>query len=371
MIIRRYVWREILQAFGGVIAVLLLVYVSNRFVKFLAEAAAGEMSAGVIFELVALKLAENISLLLPLALYVAVLLGLGRLYRDSEVIALAAGGSGVSRLASVVSVIGLAGAVLVGTLSLAVAPGMSLAADELNQRARDSTEIAGVYPGQFKEYGDGDQVFYVEGLGDDRRRLENVFIQVRGDSAIDVLLASRGRYVVDNATGQRYLVLEDGYRYRGTPGNADYVETFYTRHGVLIEDGEQDERPRKLESISTAELMGSNRPKYRAEFHWRLALPIATFVLALLAVPLSRSAPGSGRFARLFVGLLAYFIYFNALGIARKVIESPDIPSGIGLWPVHLVMMLIVLVLLRGQSRVGGPLPRWMRRPRAALDPAS
>ncbi|MCH9670639.1 MAG: LPS export ABC transporter permease LptF [Gammaproteobacteria bacterium] len=362
MIIRRYVLREVAQAFGAVISVLLLVYVSNRFVRFLAEAAAGQLSADVILELVALKLGENIVLLLPLALYVSVLLALGRLYRDSEVIALTAGGFGITSLARSVLISAFAGAFVAGLLSLVVAPRMSDAAAALNKQARDSTEISGIYPGQFKEYGDGDQVFYVEAVSADRRLLSNVFVQVRTPEKLQILFAKTGRYVTDEASGKRYLVLEDGHRYQGFPGDANYTETKYARHGVLIEDAAGEERAQKLESVPTSELIDSDRPEYRAELQWRISLPISTFLLAMLAVPLARTAPGRGRFAKLFVGVLVYFIYVNVLGVARNALELEAMPSAIGLWPVHLAIGGLVCLLLGVQIRGRWPVPRWLAR---------
>ena len=90
LILQRYLFREVAQAFGAVLAVLLLVFLSHRFVRFLTEAAAGQISADLIFVLLALKVAVKLSVLLPLALYIGVLLGLGRMHKDSEIIAMSA-----------------------------------------------------------------------------------------------------------------------------------------------------------------------------------------------------------------------------------------------------------------------------------------
>ena len=117
MIIHRYVFREVLQVFVAVLGVLLLIYVSNRFVRYLAQAASGYISSDVITQLILLKLAQNLSILLPLGLYLAVLLGLSRLYRDSEIIAMAAGGIGVQRLAHALLWLGAGFALLAGFLS--------------------------------------------------------------------------------------------------------------------------------------------------------------------------------------------------------------------------------------------------------------
>ena len=54
LIIQRYVFREVSQSFAGVLAVLLLVFFSHRFVRFLTEASAGNIAGDLIFTLLAL-----------------------------------------------------------------------------------------------------------------------------------------------------------------------------------------------------------------------------------------------------------------------------------------------------------------------------
>ena len=362
MIIRKYILREVIQVFGAVLSVLLLIYVSNRFVKFLAQAATGEMPAGVVIKLVILKLAENVGLLLPFALYLSVLLALGRLYRDSEVIALTAGGFGVMRLTHSVFICALVGSVVAAVFALVISPQASKVAEELSHYARSSTEVSGIHRGQFKEYGEGDRVFYVEDISRDRKSLFNVFIQVFDDKKLDILFAKRGRHWVDEKAGKRYLILEDGYRYRGFPGEANYEETRYGEHGVLIGDIEHTNYQEDLESLPTKDLLAIDTPQYQAEFQWRLSLPISTFLLTLLAAPLSRTTPERGRFSTLFIGALAYFIYINLLGIFRKALATDAALGELGLWPVHITMALVMLILIVIQAKGGWLLLQKFRR---------
>ena len=362
MIIRKYILREVIQVFGAVLSILLLIYISNRFVKFLAQAAAGEMPAGVVVKLVILKLAENVGFLLPFALYLSVLLALGRLYRDSEIIALTAGGFGVMRLTHSVFICALAGSVVAAAFALVISPQASRAAEELSRYARSSTEISGIYRGQFKEYGEKDSVFYVEDISRDRKSLFNVFVQVLDDAKLDILFAKRGRYWADEKAGKRYLILEDGYRYRGFPGEADYQETRYGEHGVLIGDIEQLNYQEDLESLPTKDLLASDALEYQAELQWRLSLPISAFLLTLLAAPLSRTTPEKGRFSNLFIGALVYFVYINLLGVFRKAFATDAALGALGLWPIHITMALVMLILLVIQAQGGWFLQQKLRR---------
>ena len=356
VIIRKYLFREVGQSFGAVLLVLLLIYVSFRFVRFFAEAAAGRLASEVIFELVGLKLAVNLAILIPLALYVAVLLALGRLHRDSEIVAMTAGGYGVAQVASSVMWLALGFGAASAGLSLFLAPALSEMAEVMTEEARSSTHISGVIPGRFKEYGEGERIFYVETIREDRRSMSNVFVQIREKDQLEVLFAERARYHVDPDTGDRFMVMEAGRQYQGNPGDADYAVTRFERYGVRLERASKSTGYREPEALSTRELLLSDEPWHVAELQWRISLPISTVLLTMLAVPLARASPGQGRGWKLFSGVLVYFVYNNLLNVATKSVESGALPPIIGVWPVHLALGLIVLAIILDQEY------RWSRR---------
>lgn len=90
------------------------------------------------------------------------------------------------------------------------------------------------------------------------------------------------------------MVLQNGYRYEGMPGDADFKIVEYKEHAVRVEEKAIEPASRKLAAIPTAALLASDEPGVRAEFQWRIAMPVSVVLLALLAVPLSRSNPRQG-----------------------------------------------------------------------------
>ena len=345
-ILERYVIREALLNFLAVISVLLLIYISNRFVRFLAEAAAGNIDSGVIFELLVLKLVANSVLLLPLALYVGTLLALGRLYRDSEVIAMQAGGIGMTRLVRAVAVLSVFFALFTGLMSFYVAPMAAERADMLTRDARNSSEVTGLYPGRFKEFSDGDQIIYAEEVSGSDSRMRTVFVQVRRANALDLVFARSAFQSLDPATGDRFMVLESGYRYEGKPGTAQFVVHKFEKHGVRVRKREETQAYRSLEVLSLGELLEGNTFTHLAELQWRISVTISVVVLGLLAVPLARTSPREGKYGKLFVAVLIYFIYTNMMSIGQKAVERGDLNPLIGVWPAHLAMLLIVGVMV-------------------------
>jgi lipopolysaccharide export system permease protein len=177
-----------------------------------------------------------------------------------------------------------------------------------------------------------------------------VFLQHQQGDRVVAILAARGERVVDPGTGEVSFVLHDGRRYEGVPGNNEFVVIEFDEHGIPIRPDDEEEFVEIAASKPTAALISSPRPEDRAELEWRISVPISVIVLALLAVPLSRSSPREGRYARLGIGLLCYIVYANVLSLARVQVERDTVPPWLGLWWVHAVALAVALLLLLRQS---------------------
>lgn len=351
MIVFRYLSREVLVTLSAVSAVLLVIIMSGRFIKYLAQAAQGVLDPSVLFLIMGYRMPGFLQLILPLGLFLGILLAYGRLYLDSEMTVLSATGMSNRRLLGYSMVPAAVVALMVAWLSLGLAPqGVAEVTKILNQQEA-MTEFDTLVPGRFQAMKDGSRVTYTEELSDDRGQLAGVFIsekrirpKVEGEkqkqSGITVLVAEKGRQVIQ-PDGSRYLILENGYRYDGNPGQADYRATRYETHGVLLPkpsvSGEIGER----EAIPTRELIGSDEPRHQAELQWRLSIPLLVFVVTLLAVPLAKVNPRQGRFLKLLPAILLYMAYLALLISARGQLDKGKIPMELGLWWVHALFVLI------------------------------
>jgi lipopolysaccharide export system permease protein len=352
VIVPRYLFREVLQVFAAVIVVLILIYMSSRFVRYLGQAASGYISSDLVIQLMLLNLAENLAVLLPLGLYIAVLLALGRLYRDSEVIAMSAGGIGVNQLANALFWFASGFALVVAVLALYLGPGAATWKQNLFEKAKGEAQIAGIQPGRFREFGNGNRVVYVERIAADGRSMENVFVQIRRKKGRnqDLIVAKKAYASVQGQDQERFMVLEDGYRYTGLPGELDFVITRFERHAVRM-DPIAPPGYRRLESKPSLELIREGGDKNIAELQWRLSLPITVVLLCMLAVAMARTNRNQGRYARLLAAFVLYFLYNNSIGIAQKLIERGELNPWIGVWPVHIVVALLVAAMIYRQGR--------------------
>ncbi|MCG6898762.1 MAG: LPS export ABC transporter permease LptF [Gammaproteobacteria bacterium] len=349
----RYLLQEVIYGWLAVTMVLCLILVSNRLVLFLADAASGDIAANVIFKLLGLKMVWYMVHIVPFALALGVVLGLGRLYRDNEMTVMSACGVGVWRIYKPLLGFGLVVAALLTWLALFVSPEIQGVSSRLTMMAEEQADLTLLGAGRFNEIQDGKLTFYAEKLSADKQRMENLFIEMRNqddDSKLPQLLTAKSAYRKQDAgSNDSFLVLVDGYRYEGTPGTANYRIARFAEYGVRIELPAAAEVVDERESTPTAVLAKSADRKDIAELQWRIMMPVSVMVLLILAVPLSQSTPRQGRYGRLVVAVLLFVIYYNLMGVAEVWVKNSVVPPAIGMWWVAALPLLLATVLLRSR----------------------
>jgi len=352
LIVFRYLSRELLVTMSAVSAVLLVIIMSGRFIKYLAQAAQGLLDPGVLLLIMGFRLPGFLQLILPLGLFLGILLAYGRLYLESEMTVLSATGMSQRRLLVYSLAPAALVAVVVGWLSLGLAPQGIAEVDRILNQQDSLTEFDTLVPGRFQTLRGGSRVTYTRELSADRSELGGVFIsetnvsrQTGKESGLSVLVAESGRQEVQ-PDGSRYLILENGYRYDGNPGQADYRAIQYDTYGVLLPKPEVSMELSEREALPTRELLGSDNIRHRTELQWRFSLPLLVFVVTVLAVPLAKVNPRQGRFLKLLPAILLYMTYLALLIAVRGALDKGRIPMALGLWWVHGLFLVIGLLML-------------------------
>lgn len=344
-LIDRYMLREFLISLTAVIGVLWLIYVATRFARYLAQAAVGNLPAEVIFNLLWLNSFGALSILLPIGTFLAVLLSLSRMSSDNELTVIAACGIDGNRILRNVVVFSGAMAIITGVLALLIVPDVLSGRYEIEQKAKIAANTTGLVAGSFKESQNGDWTFYSQQLSEDKTHMENIFIEIHRDEKPLIFRAERGRFDIESETGDKYLVLEDGYRYEGNAGDLDFRIAEYATHSMLIERGESVQVREKHKSLPTAVLWERGKPQDLAEIQWRVSSAVMTIILSVIAISLAHTGPRQGRYAGFFPAVLVYVIYSNLLGVTRAWVEKGDLAPWIGAIWVHLLMIGIMLML--------------------------
>jgi lipopolysaccharide export system permease protein len=347
MIFQRSLIREFSLIAIAVIGVLLALVLTNLLIQLLGKAAGGEVLAEAVFGLIAFGILRLMPVLLGIAVFIAVLLALSRSYRDSEMTVWFTSGLSIMAWVKPVLQFALPVALLCALLSLAVSPWSQAQSVEYQRLLASRDEVSSVTPGVFRESRSSERVFFVDKLSERDDVVNNVFVQSTQNNRLGVIVAQKG-FIETAENGDRFVVLQNGRRYEGTPGALDYRTVDFDRYAIRIEPKEAKAQAPSSRQMSTLDLYGGT-PEQVAEFHWRLSLPLAVVIMGLCAIPLSFVNPRSGRSWNLVFAVLAYALYYNLLSIFQAWTAQGKIPGWLGLWPVHFTMLAILAFLFYRQ----------------------
>jgi lipopolysaccharide export system permease protein len=270
-------------------------------------------------------------------------------------------GIGPERLYLPVYTLALPVAAVLAWLTFVVGPQARSDAEALRGRGLRDAEFGMLTPGTFRTYADGKAVFYAEESGADGR-LIRVFMQHHAADRVEVATAAWAEQRVFDGGRTQIVVLHDGERVEGVPGQAGFRRIRFAEHGIPVVVPEPGAGRTVPERKPSRELIGSGELVDIAELQRRVSLPIMVLVLAFIAVPLSALRPREGRYARVAVAILLYFVYANLVSAAQVWIEKGRIPPEAGTWWVHALFLAAGFVLINRQS----PVTRWARRRRYA-----
>ncbi len=341
MIIARACYRETGRTALMILAVLVVVFVFFGLTGLLARAARGDIADYLVLAVLGLQTLRYLDLLLPLAFYLGALFAIGRWYRDSEMIVLAACGLGLSavlkpllQLSGVIALLVIVSAFFLAPESVRMAEALK---SENLQRATPRT----VVPGVFVESGAG-RILYAEQVEQETRRLQGVFAADPSAGSEGMIVALSGEFEGKPGAGERFVTLHHGRIYDGGPGAEEFGIIEFERYRLRVVD-HVVRRAVRIKEMSPIELWMDASPEASAEWHARLARAVAVPVLALFALVLAYTDVRRGRYVNLFAAILVYFIYSNLIGFGQALLAKGVVPAPVGLWWVHALFTAIGL----------------------------
>ncbi len=358
MIFRRSIVSELTSTASAVFTVLFSIIFSVGLVRILGQAAGGRVDNQAVFELVALTALTWLPIILMLTLFVSVLMTLTRAYRDSEMVVWFT--TGRSLMAWIGPVMRFAWPIIVSIalLALFVTPWSTLQIEESRERFAQRDDVSRVAPGRFIESAGADRVFFVESVDILDGQVRNVFVNMRSGGREGLIVAAQG--VIEVAkNGDRFLVLEQGRRYESTPGKLEYRTMEFDRYAIRLESrADQPIGERRAKTLTLMQLVSDRTQLNLGEIMWRIGLPIAALLVTLLAIPLAYVNPRVGRSFNLIVAVLLFAIYLNVLNTVQAFVQQGRLQFSIGVWLVHALVLILILVLFTRRVYMQHWLPR-------------
>jgi lipopolysaccharide export system permease protein len=340
--------RALVLEFAGngllVFATLLGIVVITQLIRFLGEAVSGKLAVDGVLALLGFSALNYLPVLLSLSLFISILLTLSRCYRDSEMVVWFCAGIGLTRWIRPVLWYATPVVMLIALLSLVLSPWALLKADEYKNKLENRDEVATVTPGIFRESNQSDRVYFVETVDLGTNRIGNVFVRSMQNGQLGTMVARQG-FQETMPNGDRFLVLLNGTRYEGIPGQRDYRIVDFERYAMRIESAGAKQSLPNARTLTTQALWRNPTTWNLSELEWRLGLPISAAVLALLAITLSYVNPRAGRSLNLAVAMVLYMLYSNMISVTNAWVGQGKLAPGIGLWGIHALMLLITASL--------------------------
>lgn len=352
MVIFRYLLKEIVVALLVLTSIIFIIFLSNQFVQYLNRAMNGNFPGMVVLQLMMIEVPNLLGLLLPLGLYMAILLAYGRMYAESEMIALHACGYSEGKLIRDTLVIASIVAIVVGSLAFYFNPRISSGRARLIRSQGMTTFIKTIMPQQFRALSGGKRVIYVEKMHKGNTRGEYVFYaqKSKDNKSWNVLSAQTAHLTEAKKTKETSLSLENGRYYQGVPGEADFRVSTFDRMNVIVPRPTID-ISNDVRTIPTSQLLPLyNKDNLRSDYefrrdmselHWRASVPLMVFILTLLALPLSKVNPRHGKFSRLAPAIIVFALYANMLFVGRDWLRQGVVPIWMGLWWLHGMALLL------------------------------
>ncbi len=356
-LIERYIAREIMLPFTVVILILVGLYASFVSARLLAGAVTETLGLAALLKLVFLKSLIALEVLIPIALYISIIMGLGRLNRDQELNVIRSLGISGTRVVLAVLTVAIPIGIVSGMLSSYVRPWAYAESYVLDAQAEAELNTNRFQAGRFYGSERSGRVVYVRSKNDLNKEMQHIFHYIRKPDGSEIVIAKEAHQIQPTLAEPRpHIQLSDGIAYQ-LASAADVDDIIQFKSMIYFIDNDYVTNYRR-KAAATRTLWQSDQPRDIAELQWRLSRPLATILLALIAVTFIRIAPRQDRTDRTYVfAALVFAAYYNLAGLAKTWVEQGAIGRIPGVWWLELLMIL-ALITYAG-------LTRYKRAPRA------
>jgi len=345
-ILDRYFLRELAQTVAATVVVLLVIVTGSAFARVLQQVAGGSFPPSVMFQVLGLRMLDLLANMIPLASFIGVLMGMGRMYRESEMHVLSSSGMGPRGLLRPVLILGVVLVGLTALVSLWLGPWAARTSDAMVAEANRSVIAAGLDAGRFTSLPGQGGIIFVDTLSRDGTKLGRTFVAGQSEDGdgvahLKVVSAASGELYQESDGGGRFIAFHDGWQYDIPLGTGNWRVMQYGGNNTSLSDVKADEDEDPAHSKSSWELAFSNAPDELAEFAWRTSAPPMTLVLLMLALPLSRQSPRESRYGRLLLAIVTFYLYYTLLALGRAQLGKGHWHSAFPMWLLHLLVLAL------------------------------
>jgi lipopolysaccharide export system permease protein len=350
-IISRYLLKSLIVFLVSIFFIIGLIVFGNQFVLTVQESVEHGIPFQELMPIVGFNMLRDIPIIFSLSLFLAIIISISQMYKNSEAIVMNSFGLGEKKFIYLIQPIVVLSFIFVFVLTIYAVPWAKQQKSFAEDQTVNASEFSFITEGKFESFKNGEIVFYASessaiGMVGEQN-MEEVFIYVSSEESPVIVLASEAIKYTDTSNQNIYLRLKDGIRYEGLPGDLDINIMDFEQYDLEIVSGEVQKSLSNFSAIeekTSIELLNDGSLKSYAEMQWRFSQPLSILILSVIGVLLGKTSPRTGKGINLFIGVLVFMIYNNGLLVAKTSIENGELSPLIGLWSIHLMFILFLLI---------------------------
>jgi lipopolysaccharide export system permease protein len=356
--IARYIRRNIVVLFFAIFLIVGLVVFGNQFVLRMQDSIEQGFPIQEVMSLISYNMIRDFPLIFSLSFFLAIILAVTQLYKNSEAIVMNSLGLGDKHFIVILQPLVIVSFLTLLFFTTTTVPWSKQQKHIIEEENKNASEFSFIKEGEFEEFKDGEMVFYAsESSTPDSKaeqNMEEIFISAKSKGNSIIVLASTAMKYTNPETNNVYLRLKNGTRYQDIPSSENKNILNFEQYNIQIISGDIQNTITQytaIEGIKTLELLKGEGPLVSAELQWRFSPPISLLILSILGVLLGKASPRSGKSMGLLIGVIIFMLYNNGLLIAKNSVERGELNPIIGLWSVHLLLLLLTYIFYQFRNR--------------------
>jgi len=350
-IISRYLLSNLIIFFLAITFIIGLIVFGNQFVLTVQESISFGIPIKELMPLIGFNMIRDIPIILTLSFFLSIIITISQLYKNSEAVIMNSIGLGEKNFMNLIKPIVFFTFIIIFCLTIFAVPWAKQQKSYAEDETVNASEFSFITEGKFESFKDGEIVFYAsESKVNDivgEQNMEEIFIYALDNESPVIVLASEAKKYTDATNNSIYLRLKNGTRYEGLPGNENINILNFEKYDLEIVSGDFQKSISsfsEIEEKNTIDLFREGGSKANAEIQWRISQPISVLILSIFGVFLGKTSPRTGKGINLIIGVVIFMLYTNALLVAKSAIETDQLSPLIGMWSIHLLLLLILII---------------------------
>jgi len=350
-IISRYLLSNLIVFFFAITFIIGLIVFGNQFVLTAQESISLGIPIKELMPLIGFNMLRDIPIILSLSLFLSIIITISQLYKNSEAVVMNSIGLGDKNFMNLIKPIVFFTFIIIFYLTIFAVPWAKQQKSYAEDETVNASEFSFITEGKFESFKNGEIVFYAsESKVNDivgEQNMEEIFIYALDNDSPVIVLASEAKKYTDAQNDSIYLRLKNGTRYEGLPGNENINILNFEKYDLEIVSGDFQKSIvsfSEIEEKNTIDLLREGGLKANAEIQWRISQPISVLILSIFGVFLGKTSPRTGKGINLIIGIVVFMLYNNALLVAKSAIENDRLSPLIGMWSIHLLLLLILII---------------------------